>query len=244
MEPLDLAKVRDYVSGRIEVFRQQHAQSTQGLRLQELMRQNPYLYRARHFRTAATLIDSLLEDYFSASEERVFGRLLVDLVVFVAQQACHGYRSKAEGVDVEFVNQGVHHLVCVKPGHRPRNSAENDQLERNLKTAVARMRQLPAATSVLPVLGVCYGRMSPSRERSYLEVAGQDFWYLVSENRELYKEVVEPLRYCTKEVGQELANERPFLVNRLMTEFFTEFCEESGAIHWPRLVDYIDRVHA
>ena len=244
MESLDIAKVQEYAHEQIGVFHQRHAQSIEGLQLKGLMRQNPYLYRASHLLTVAALIDSLLEDYLSASEEHLFGRFLADLAVFVTQHTCGGYRSAAEGVDVEFANWGVHYLVSVKSGLNWSNSAEQNQFEQNLRVAAARVNRLPAGAGVQPVLGICFGRTSTSHVRSYRTVVGQDFWYLLSESRELYTEIVEPLRYCTKERGQQVSQEKPHLVNRLMREFIAEFCETSGDIHWPRLVAYVDEVHA
>lgn len=244
MKPLDLASVQEYVNDRIEVFHHQHSQSIQALELTGLVRQNPYLYRARHFRTAAAVVDSLLEYYLSASQECFFGRFLADLVVFVAQQTCDGYRSAAEGVDLEFGNEGVHYLISVKPVSTWGNSAQKGQLERDLKAAIARADQHPKTAIIQPVLGICYGYASTSQVGSHLRVVGQDFWYFVSESMELYTMVIEPLRYRLSEIGQQQTRERSFLVNRLMKEFLTEFCEESGAINWPRVVNFVDRIHA
>ena len=243
MESLDLAKVREYVYGRIAIFHERHAQSIQGLALKGLMRQNPHLYRASPLLTVAALIEKLLDDYLSASEEHLFGRFLADLAVFVTQHTCNGYRSAAEGVDVEFVNRGVHFLVSVKSALVWSNMADQNQLEQNLKAAAARVNLLPVVPEVQPVLGICFGRASTGHVRNYRMVVGQDFWYLLSECRELYAEIVEPLRFCTKERGRQVSQERPHLVNRLMREFLAEFCHASGAIHWPRLVDYVDEIH-
>ncbi|MCP4361921.1 MAG: hypothetical protein GY796_28245, partial [Chloroflexi bacterium] len=35
--------------------------------------------------------------------------------------------------------------------------------------------------------------------RGYLKVVGQNFWYLISENKDLYTDIIEPIGYRAKQ---------------------------------------------
>jgi len=69
-------------------------------------------------------------------------------------------------------------------------------------------------------------------------VVGQNFWYLISENKELYTQIVEPLGYRAREHTERFNVQRGALVNRLTVEFAHQFCAPSGAIDWVKLVEY------
>jgi len=104
MNPLNLTQVEDYVNENIIHFHQYRLKSLEGLKLDRLLRKNPYLFRAKDLTTAEALITSLLEAFLSSSEEKLFGDFLEDLALFVAGKTCNGHKSTAPGVDLEFIN--------------------------------------------------------------------------------------------------------------------------------------------
>ena len=116
MEPLDFAAVREYVNENIGVFHERRIRSLQTLRLNRLLRKNPYLARAKNITTASEMVGGLLDAFLSSSEEQLFGSFLEGLAVFVAQQTSGGHKSTAEGVDLEFINRRIHYVVSVKSG--------------------------------------------------------------------------------------------------------------------------------
>ena len=238
MRPLDLDRVREYVNEHISIFHQRRAKSIEELKLRQLLAKNPYLFRAKNVLTASEMIDGLLGAFLSSSEEQLFGGFLEGLAVFVAQNTSGGHKSAAEGVDLEFTNKGIHYVISIKSGPNWGNSGQQNQLQRNLAQAVTRLKQQQRKVSVQPVLGICYGKTRTSYVRGYLKVVGQNFWYLISDNKELYTEIIEPIGYRAKEFNESFLREKPQLVNRLNREFLAEFCEPSGAIDWPRLVRY------
>jgi len=69
-------------------------------------------------------------------------------------------------------------------------------------------------------------------------VVGQNFWYLISENRDLYTDIIEPIGYRAKEHNESFAFERSRVVNRFTKEFIDRFCDATGAIDWVRLVEF------
>ena len=89
------------------------------------------------------------------------------------------------------------------------------------------------------MLGICYGKTRTTHSpRGYLKVVGQNFWYLISEDKNLYTEIIEPLGHRAKEHNDKFARERGRLTNRLTKAFLDDYCDASGAINWLKLVQH------
>ena len=239
MKPLDFAEVNAYVNKNIVSFHQKRAKSLENLKLNKLLTKNPYLFKAKNVQTAGELMSGLLGAFLSSSEEKLFGDFLEDLAIFVAGQTCSGHKSSAPGVDLEFEDQGIHYLVSVKSGPNWGNSSQQNQLETDLKRATTRVKQSQHGINVQPVLGICYGKTRTSYWRNIaLKIVGQNFWYLISKNKNLYTDIIEPIGYRAKQHNEAFQEERAKIINRFTREFIERFCDEEGAISWITLVEF------
>jgi len=230
--------LKEYVNANITDFHQRRIKSLENLDLKMLLNKNPYLFKAKNVTTASELITGLLEAFLSSSEEKLFGDFLEDLAVFVAQMTCEGHKSTAPGVDLEFFNRGIHYVVSIKSGPRWGNSSQHAKLAEDLHKAVVRVKQSRASANIQPVLGICYGKSKTSYVRGYLKVVGQNFWYLISENKDLYTEIVEPIGYRAKEHNDRFLLEKDKATNRLTKVFLNDFCDSSGMIEWTKFVEF------
>jgi hypothetical protein len=180
----------------------------------------------------------LLDAFLSSSEEKLFGDFMEDLAVLVAEKTSGGHKSSAPGLDLEFINQGIHYIVSIKSGPNWGNSSQQRRLEQDLRDAATRLKQSSRTANVQPVLGICYGRTRTRYLRGYLKVVGQNFWYLISEDRTLFTNIIEPIGYRAKEHNEAFLLERGSVVNRLTKEFIERFCRSNGAIDWVKLVQF------
>lgn len=239
MKPLDLDQVCEYANSNIVHFHQRRIASLEALALDRLLKKNPYLFKAKHITTAGELIESLLEAFLSSSEEKHFGDFLEGLAVFIAGRTCDGHKSAAQGVDLEFINSGTHYVVSVKSGPNWGNSSQQSKLAQDLRDAVTRVQHSRTALRVQPVLGICYGKTRTNYMKAgYLKIVGQNFWYLISENEDLYTDIIEPIGYRAKEQNEVFFAERSRVVNRFTKQFIDRFCDSSGAIDWISLVEF------
>lgn len=238
MKPLNLDAVRDFVNENIVVFHRRKIKSLEELRLERLLTKNPYLFKAKNITTAGELVTSLLEAYLSSSEEKLFGDFLEGLAQFIAHQTCDGHKSTASGVDLEFFNKNVHYVVSIKSGTNWGNSSQHNKLEQDLKKAVARVKQLKRGINVQPVLGICYGKTRTSYVRGYLKVVGQNFWCLISENKDLYTDIIEPIGHRAKEHNENFIKERSGVINLFTKKFIDRFCNAKGTIDWIKMVEF------
>lgn len=237
MNPLDFEAVRNFVNNNIDDFHQRKLGSLERLSLSTLLRKNPYLFKAKNINSAAELITGLLDAFLSSSEEKLFGDFLEGLAVFVAEQTCNGHKSAAQGIDLEFINRNTHYIVSIKSGPNWGNSSQHRRLAQDLRDGVTRVRQSRATLNVQPVLGICYGKTRTSYTTDgYLKVVGQNFWYLISENPELYTDIIEPIGYRAKEHNERFIAGRAALENKLTGQFIRDYCDLSGSIDWKRLV--------
>jgi hypothetical protein len=241
MNPLDIDRVNAFVNENIVDFHQRRIKSLHDLKLERLLTKNPYLFRAKNIQTAGQLIEGLLDAFLSSSEEKLFGDFLEDLAVFVAEITCGGHKSTAPGVDLEFLHNQIHYVVSIKSGPNWGNSSQQRKLEQDLKDAVTRVKQSRRGANVQPVLGICYGKTRTSYLRGYMKIVGQNFWYLISEDPNLYTDIVEPIGYRAKEHNRAFDIEKSNVTNRFTQQFINRFCDESGAIDWPRLVAFNSR---
>jgi hypothetical protein len=238
MNPLDVKSVMAYVNENIIDFHRRRQKSLEDLSLDKLLKKNPYLFKAKDINTAGELVSGLLEAFLSSSEEKLFGDFLEGLALYIAGITCNGHKSTAPGVDLEFSNKDVYYIISVKSGPSWGNSSQQKKLEQDLKTAVARVKQSNRGTNVQPVVGICYGKAKTSYLRGYLKVVGQNFWYLISENKQLYTDIIEPLGYRAREHNQDFHLEKDNLINRFTLLFMKRFCEDNGAINWIKLVEF------
>lgn len=238
MKPLDLEQVREYVNENIVDFHNRRGQSLETLKLEKLLKKNPYLFKAKNITTAAELVSGFLDAFLSSSEEKLFGDYLEDLAIFVASITCDGHKSTAPGVDLEFFNKGIHYVVSVKSGTNWGNSSQQNKLEEDLRNAVVRVRQSRHGVNVQSVLGICYGKTRTSYVRGYLKVVGQNFWYLISENENLYIDIIEPIGYRAKENNDSFHLEKSNIINRFTKLFIDRFCDDKGMIDWVKLVEF------
>ncbi len=237
MEPLDLKIVEAWVNENIVKFHNRKLRSIESLRLFKLLQKNPYLFKAKNIARAGDLVDGFLDAFLSSSEEKLFGDFLEGLAIFVAERTSNGHKSTAPGVDLEFFNNNVHHVVSVKSGTNWGNSSQHSKLAQDLSTAVIRVKQSNQAVKVESVLGICYGKTKTAYHKSgYLKVVGQNFWHLISENKDLYIDIIEPIGYEAQKHNDEFAKKKADVANLLTREFTNVFCDKSGAIDWPKLV--------
>jgi len=238
MNQLSIDKVTEFANENIVDFHRKRINSLEGLKLSKLLTKNPYLFKAKNIQTANELIQGLLDAFLSSSEEKLFGDFLEDLAIYIASQTCGGHKSTAPGVDLEFENRGIYYIISVKSGPNWGNSSQQSKLAEDLQKAAIRVKQYRHGNNTQPVLGICYGKTSTRYLRGYLKVVGQNFWYLISENQNLYTDIIEPIGFRAKEHNEAFEIEKNKVTNKFTKLFIDRFCNDDGAIDWVRLVEF------
>jgi len=129
------------------------------------------------------------------------------------------------------------YLVSVKSGPNWGNSSQQKKQEVDFQNAVKVLKQSRHTINVLPVLGICYGKVKTSHVRGYLKVVGQNFWYLISEDENLYTDIIEPLGHRAKQHNTKFLRQKSKIVNLFTQQFLADFCDQ-GVINWKKLVEF------
>lgn len=236
MQGLNLEEVSEWVNRNIVTFHENKIKILKQLTLNKALRhKNPYLFRAKNISLAQELVKEVLNAYLSSSEEKLFGDFLEDLAIFIAGKTCGGKKSSATGIDLEFENNNIHYLVSIKSGTNWGNSSQQRKQQEDFDKAVRVVKQSSHVKNVQAVLGICYGKTRTTYVRNYLKVVGQNFWYFISGNKELYIDIIKPLGYGAKEHNDAYLEKKVRVINQFTQELLANYCS-NGIIDWHKIV--------
>lgn len=239
MPPLNLDDVSKYVEDNIGIFHQKRIASLDTLRLSTVLkRKNPYLFKAKYMQTAEQIVRGLVDAHISSNEETVFGDWLEGLAIFICAQVYGGRKSGIPGIDLEFDRDSCRYIVSIKSGPNWGNSGQIRRMTDDFRAAKKTLRTSNSGIQVTAVNGCCYGRENNSDKGDYFKYCGQDFWFFISGEAELYTQIIEPLGHKAREKNEEFQNSYSLMVNRFTRTFIDEYCSTDGAIDWVRLVRF------
>lgn len=252
-----LLAVQEYVEENIGDFHEKRLASAKSKRLSDVLsRKNPYLFKAKS-PSVTSLISGIMDAFISSQEEGLFGNFLEGVAVFVAEQVYGGYKpSPADmaGIDLIFEKHGTIYLVDIKSGPNWGNSSQVAKMYRNFQEGIAILRLRHPNKRIIPVNGCMYGKDRKPRKAGkikesgkvidtieYWKLCGQDFWQLISDNPQLYVDIIEPLGYRAKERNMAFQEEYDNFLNRLLIEFLNAYANTDGSIAWNRLTEFVSR---
>ncbi len=239
MAKLNSEEVAHFVNNEIVAFHHKKLKKIESLELtQVLKKKNPYLFRAKNLLVASDLIRDIMDAFLYASEEKFFGDLLENLAIFIADEVYDGRKSAASGIDLEFDKENTRYLVSVKSGPNWGNNSQQVKQRQDFNRAITVLKQSNRNMNIQPVLGICYGKSKDSNRHGILKTMGQRFWYLISNNEELYTDIIEPLGHEAKKHNDKFKEQKANLINKFTSDFTIKFCAADGSINWKKLVEF------
>ena len=239
MGKLDIADVTRYVEENISVFKEKRIKRLKSLSLKTILRKkNPYLFKAKSMLTAEEIVRALTDAFISSNEETIFGDWLEGLAIFINEKVYDGKKSGITGIDLEFDKNNVRYIVAIKSGPNWGNSSQIRKMVSDFKSARKRIRTSNSGILVCAVNGCCYGKNSKTDKGDYFKYCGQTFWKFISNNENLYTDIIEPLGYKAKERNADFQEKYVKMVNKFTRTFVNDFCFKSGGINWKKLVKF------
>lgn len=219
-------------------FYQDRFQKLQEIKLKSVLkRKNPYLFKAKNVQTAEELVRQILDAYLSSREETVFGTYLEQLSIHACNLVYGGRKSAAEGIDLEFKKDGNYYLVAIKSGPNWGNSSQIARMKSNFLTAKRVLSTNNRSQNVVSVNGCCYGRENSPDKGDYLKLCGQRYWEFISDDSNLYLEMIKPLGQQAKEKDEQFEEKYAQKVNEMTKQMLNDFsCD--GLIDWEKLVKF------
>lgn len=235
---LDKDALNGFVNKNIDIFHDSRLVKLKDTKLKGLLKnKNPYLFRAKNITTAGDLVKDLLEAVLYASEEKFMGDFLEKLAIFAVEQMWNGQKSSTTGIDLDFTKHNIRYLVSVKSGPNWSNSSSMAKQRDNFSTAIRVIKQQSPEAHVEAVLGICYSKKRTSHNHNIMSVHGQAFWHLLTDDKDFYTDIVEPIGYRAKEHNEVFLAEKSKILNLFAAEFMKEYCDD-GVINWNRLVQF------
>ncbi|MFS4456942.1 PmeII family type II restriction endonuclease [Maribacter sp. 2304DJ31-5] len=243
MNKLNLEDVKIYVEENIGIFHQKRIDKLDDLKLKDILkRKNPYLFRAKNVLIASDIVQGILDAWVSSSEEGIFGDWLEGLAIFVNNKVYGGWKSGGDGIDLEFDKEGARHIVTIKSGPNWFNDSSWKKMIDNFDSARRRLKTSGSGINVVAVNGCCYGRSTKrfeyKKKGDLYKYCGQSFWTYISNDDNLYKDLIIPIGYKAKEKNEEFLVSYSKILNKFTLEFSESFCLENGAIDWDKLVEF------
>jgi site-specific DNA-methyltransferase (cytosine-N4-specific) len=211
-----------------------------------LKRKNPYLFKAKNIELAGDLVKGIVDAFLSSQEETMFGNLLEGFAIFVSKTLYGGFKSELKSVDLEFERGGVYYVVGIKSGTNWGNSDQVNRMRDNFKTAKQLLRSRGHA-EVVAVNGCIYGKdHSPFKrhadpDKEYYKHAGQAFWHFVSDDDNLYQEIIRPIDKEARQKDETFKKAYAAKVNEMTQDFTQNFMTPDNQIDWLKLVDYVSK---
>ncbi len=239
MKNLNLKEVSQYVENNIGIFHEKRIQSLDKLKLHNVLkRKNPYLFKAKNVLTTDQIVRGILDAHISSNEETIFGDWLEGLAIFINNKVFGGLKSGITGIDLEFDNNGARNIVTIKSGPNWGNSGQIKKMISDFNTAKRTLRTSNSKLNIVAVNGCCYGKDNNPDKGNYFKYCGQRFWEFISNNENLYTEIIEPLGHKAKEKNEEFDKSYAQIINKFNKEFTDEFCNDKYEIDWIKLVQF------
>lgn len=230
--------IAQYVEQHIGEFHANRIAKLQTINLKELLsRKNPYMFKAKNLITAGGMVESLAAATMSSAEESIFGNWMEGVAMFVAGKVYGGYKSSAEGIDLEFDKDGVHYFVSVKSGPAWSNSTSMKKQKEQFRTARRVFNTSRKTVPTMCIEGCCYGNDNKGyNDSDHEKFCGEKFWTLISGEPTLFVDIIEPLGFKAKEKNEEYFKEYSRMINKFTQEFIQDYCNDNGDIEWEKIV--------
>jgi hypothetical protein len=237
MSPLRLADITQYVEAHIGQFHQKRIETLRKLKLDNVLkRKNPYLFKAKNMVSSEQIIRELSNSFISSNEETLFGDWLEGLAIFINGKTLGGWKSGVEGIDLEFDRDGIRNIITIKSGPNWGNSNQIKKMRSDFINAGRTLRTSNSKIQIKAINGCCYGKNSNPDKGDYFKYCGQQFWAYISDNHDLYQDLIEPLGFQAKQKNDEFYEVYAGLINLFTLQFSQNYCHADGTINWPKIV--------
>jgi len=234
---MDIDQLEALISKCLQNFYERRLQKVKELKLQVfLRRKNPYLFRALGIQKASEIVERVLSDYISASDETIFGDAFFEPI---ARIVSGDKVSDAEGVDFVIESRERIIAVALKSGPNIYNASQKKRQSQEFLAVRSRLYKLQKQFD--PILGHAYGRLKtePTKDRIYRDRSGQAFWTEITGGSDFYLKLVRLMKDVPAQHRKEYTPAWDAAINRFTAEFIKDFCFPDGSIDWEKLVRFV-----
>lgn len=252
MKKVDYKKLNNFIATDVvNPFYEKRIEKLKSIKLKDVMkRKNPYLFKAKNIQTAGDLVNDILNAFLSSQEETIFGDLLENLAININHSVFGGKKAeenKFKSVDLIFQRDKKMYIVGIKSGPNWGNADQVSTMRKNLKEAKRILKSEGSKLEMVGINGCVYGKdnvphkkHSTDSELDYIKLCGQNFWELVSGDKDLYKNLIKPL---DKEVKKRDDLFKETYVKKIneMTKDLIDLFYTKNQLDWDKIVEYVSK---
>ena len=206
MKPLDLQETTSLIEKSLSDLHARRTEVAKNITLPQLLHHNnSFLIRAKYGIMPYDAFKILFYEYYYRQEVELFERFMKELAISLCQLTREGKQSALEGIDLEFVSDGITYLVVVKSDSRWWFTQDIHQMQQCFRKSKKAVQEIIPQAKISCVEGFCFGKYFQPPGKSYSTLCGADFWKLISGSEDLFP-LIEPLR---KQMGN-LYNEETY----------------------------------
>lgn len=238
-----------YVSKRvITPFYRARIKSLNELDLTSILNeQNRYFLNAKNLALAGDLAKSIVDAFIFYQGEVLLDDLLKGFAIHVSKTLYRGIKSELKSVDLEFKRKGVYHIVGIKSVTSWGNSDQVNKMRDNFKLARVRLKERGISQQIVAVNGCIYGKdrvpfkTHTDPDKQYFKYAGQDFWNFISQDDQLYREIIVPIDREARQKDETFKKAYAAKVNEMTQQFSNSFMTADNQIDWLKLIDFVSQ---
>ena len=203
--------------------------------LRKLLGKNPYLYASRNISTPDKLINSLLTDFLTSSEETMFGE---DFFESLGLEISGGVVSTGQGTDFSIEQDSEIHVYSFKSGPNIQNaSAAQKQGEEFTETS---QRLYKTKKRFDPVRIHGYGKTSSlaNKKTPYRKIAGQAAWQELTGCSDFHIMINEVISQESVHYAASYQEEYEKKLADLTNQFNLNFPSKNGKIDWSSVTEF------
>ena len=189
--------------------------------------------RALGTQKASELVERLLSDYISGSDESIFGDAFFEPIARIAAGADVSTR---EGNDIVIETENAIRVIAVKSGPNPYNASQKKRQSQEFIAIRHRLYKMQKEYD--PILGHAYGRKNgpAGSDLIYRDSSGQSFWFELTGDQDFYLKLIRLMRDEPVKHREEYRPQWEAIINRFTKTFIEDFCDAQGNIQWEILV--------
>ena len=233
---MDIKKLESLIDDCLRDFYERRIQKVTELKLPNVLpRKNPYLFRALGTQKASEIVERLVTDFISASDESLFGAAFFEPI---ARIASGGKVSDARGVDFVVETDTRITSVAMKSGPNPYNASQ--KMRQSEEFLAVRSRLYKIQKQFDPVLAHGYGRLNKTNKNLiYRDSSGQVFWREMTGDPDFYLKLIRLMKDQPAKHRQEYQPRWDATINKFTAEFIKDFCFADGMIDWEKLTRFV-----
>src|SRR5581483_2069830 len=252
MNKLDHDLLHQYIEDSVVApFYQKRTEKLETLKLSTILsRKNPYLFKAKNIQTAGEFANDLLNAHLSSQEETIFGNLLENLAIHINSTLFGGWKAEEDvykSVDLIFDKGNIRYIVGIKSGPYWGNADQKRIMKNNFREAKRIIRTEGWKNQIIAVNGCMYGKdRNPFKidkedpEKNYYRFCGQEFWFFISGDNDLYQSIIIPPNREVKKRDEAFKDLCAKTVNHLTRDLLENFTH-NDQLDWRRILDYVSK---